>query len=1077
MEIDRRFPPFAATMRSAFLSLTLILLAIIEADAWPQKAAADDSPNPAVARARRLFEIADSNDAEARSKLTQALSDESWYVRGQAALALARTGDKSLAQILVPLLKDKSWFVRSAALEAIGTLGSPTTDRTQPSAASADAYFRARAAATAGALGDSGDVDQLIKSLADSDSLVRRAAAGALGQLKAPSAVDSLIAALKDDDESVRKSAAAALGRIADRRAAVAVQAAAKDAGIEQWEYAAALYRLGNRDHLESITAALASEYADIRQGALKELLEFADERSLPALLPLARSGAAKDSASIRFALAGGLVRFNSDNARTALINMLNDAEPAVRAASVTSLSQISKGKSEFSERALAAIVLVLRNETSPFVLAAINDAFSSFDRTRVTDVLLDSRTADGKLSPNIVRALTAAGVTTDTQASQLVTGDIAERIQAANRLARLGDIKAVVPLIDALTSAKELELKVKAAEALGELRDRRAVDALVAATTAPQPELRTAATMSLGLIGDHVAAEALFVAARDEQPAVRDAAIRSLSALGISLDKVSPDLSSSSWQVRAAAVATLARLGDRNAVPLIVSALRDSDSRVRTEAARTLGQFNDPTATDALIGTLSDQSGDVRVEAAFALGRLKNSRALVPLASLLNDRDPRVSLAAAESLGRMGDPRATRVLLDSLASADWRVRSRATQVLARVASEGSLDQAVGPLARALTDNDPVVRYYAAEALAGIGVKSVPSLIDILRANREADRDRAARVLWRIGGPAVDPLLAVLQERGSTAEMRAAAAHTLGLIGDARATKGLASLLKDDRYFVRHEAAIALGHVGAPVLELLLEMANSSTPSTREAAIEALGSSSSTRALDRVIEALSDQNANVRAAAVRALGESASERAAAPLMGVLRDETSTFRQQAAASLARLGTVAMPSLIRALKDPKPSVRQLVAQSLGEIGSKDAVQSLIELITTDQSGARPEAIEALGKIGDPAAIAPILSVLRSGSVAVRKRAVAALAKFRDPRALDAMTAALADQNEEVRQSAASGLGEIGNEHSIAQLERLADKDTSSDVRAAAAQAIERIRQEKARVKPDGLKLSRP
>ena len=106
-------------MRSAFLSLTLILLAIIEADARPQKAAADDSANPAVTRARRLFEIADSNNAEARSQITQALSDESWYVRGQAALALARTGDKSLAQLLAPLLKDESWFVRSAALEAI----------------------------------------------------------------------------------------------------------------------------------------------------------------------------------------------------------------------------------------------------------------------------------------------------------------------------------------------------------------------------------------------------------------------------------------------------------------------------------------------------------------------------------------------------------------------------------------------------------------------------------------------------------------------------------------------------------------------------------------------------------------------------------------------------------------------------------------------------------------------------------------------------------------------------------------------------------------------------------------------
>src|SRR6185295_5429030 len=107
---------------------------------------------------------------------------------------------------------------------------------------------------------DSGSVDQLIKSLADSDSSVRRAAAGALGQLKAGSAVDALIAALRDEDESVRKSAATALARIGDRRAAVAVRTAAKESGSDEWEYSAALYRLGNRDHLQLITAALASE-------------------------------------------------------------------------------------------------------------------------------------------------------------------------------------------------------------------------------------------------------------------------------------------------------------------------------------------------------------------------------------------------------------------------------------------------------------------------------------------------------------------------------------------------------------------------------------------------------------------------------------------------------------------------------------------------------------------------------------------------------------------------------------------------------------------------------------------------
>ena len=130
-----------------------------------------------------------------------------------------------------------------------------------------------------------------------------------------------------------------------------------------------------------------------------------------------------------------------------------------------------------------------------------------------------------------------------------------------------------------------------------------------------------------------------------------------------------------------------------------------------------------------------------------------------------------------------------------------------------------------------------------------------------------------------------------------------------------------------------------------------------------------------------------------------------------------------------------------------------------------------------MTTDQSGARAEAVEALGKIADPAAIAPILSILRTASVAVRKRAIGALARFRDPRAIDALTEALLDQNEEVRQSAAAGLGEVGDERSIEKLERLADKDSSADVRAAAARAIERIRQEqRPRTKTEQQKLSR-
>jgi HEAT repeat protein len=1025
------------------------------------------------ARAQQVIALVGSPDPNATARLNQALADDHWYVRGVAAGVLARRPDKSEAARLLPLIRDPNWFVRDEAVAALRALAGPVDSGDIIALlTSADAYARARAASTLGSLNNTAATVQLIKLLADNEEVVRRSAARALGEIKASTAVPALMELLKDEDSAVRKASAIALGRIGDARATAAIREAQKNAREEDWEYAAALYRLGDREQLERVAVGLASEYADARLGTVQTLMEFADTRSLPALLRLAKplktaqqdpSASEKPEAfQIRLLLARGLAAFDSEQARVGLLALLEDAEPEVRASSSQSLAKSIRAfpNADASTRSLAGLVGALKKEDSPLAVDAMISSLSAFDRIAAADALLEAR-GDGKANANIARALGAVDVTTDSQLASLTAGSLSDRKRAVDTLARLGDPKAVTPLIETLATSKEPQLKVTIAEALGRLRDRRAVDSLIAASRAREREVKVAAITSLGSIGDHTAAEPLFVSARDEDRQVRDAAIRSLAALGISVDRVAADLSAPNWQIRAAALTTLARLGDATAVPLAISSLKDSDARVRSEAARTVGVLGDPRALNPLIASLGDPAAEVRVEATFALGNLKDPRSIGPLTGLLNDRDSQVSLAAAEALARMREPKATRVLIGSLSAEDSRVRSRAAQVLARVSAEGPLDEGVRPLAQALRDRDPVVRYHVADALIAQGSVAVPSVIEVLRSPREADRERAARVLWRIGSPSVDSLIVVLQEKGTTPEMRASAAYALGVIGDKRAIKSLTSLLRDERYFVRLQAARALSQMGDAALDQLLEMSNSSTPSTREAAVEALGSGGSSRALDRVIDALSDSNSNVRAAAVRALGESASERGVAPLLTLMRDESSTLRAQASVSLARLGPVALPKLVAALRDSKPSVRQLAAEALGEIGSREAVAPLVELIETDTSGARLEAITALGKIGDPAAIDPILSLHRSGSVAVRRKTIPALARFRDKRAVEVLTAALADQNEEVRQSAAAGLGEVGDQGAVSQLERLADKDPSQDVRAAAAQAIQRIR----------------
>jgi len=375
-----------------------------------------------------------------------------------------------------------------------------------------------------------------------------------------------------------------------------------------------------------------------------------------------------------------------------------------------------------------------------------------------------------------------------------------------------------------------------------------------------------------------------------------------------------------------------------------------------------------------------------------------------------------------------------------------------------------------------------VVRYYAAEALVTVGSPAVPQLVALFSGGTFTERERAARVLARIGHPAVGALSTVAQDKASSPELKAASAHVLGLIGDAQAVPALLSLLSEERYFVREQASFALGRIGQPAIEKLIDMSGSGVPATRQAAVAGLGVACGevarqarlaqdqspnsaeppevARAIGTLLNSMKDSSVAVRTAAVHALGDTGSPRAIEPLIGLLKDESSTLRGEASVALGNLHAVAVPALISALSSDKPSTRKLAAQALGETGSKEAVPALIRLVTTDLSGARGEAIEALGKLGDTSAVDAILSAMTTGSAGVKRKSISALVLLHDPRIQDALIRALADKDSESRQAAADGLGDIGDERAVASLEKVADNDADPEVRKAAVSAIERL-----------------
>jgi HEAT repeat protein len=106
-----------------------------------------------------------------------------------------------------------------------------------------------------------------------------------------------------------------------------------------------------------------------------------------------------------------------------------------------------------------------------------------------------------------------------------------------------------------------------------------------------------------------------------------------------------------------------LGRTHDREAMPLLVDALKDPDDKTRIYALWSLGTLGDPRAREALEAALTDPDPGLRKTAAFALGELGDRAAVPALTRSLDDAVADVRWNAALSLARLGSPAGLPVL------------------------------------------------------------------------------------------------------------------------------------------------------------------------------------------------------------------------------------------------------------------------------------------------------------------------------------------------------------------------------------------------------------------------------
>ena len=251
----------------------------------------------------------------------------------------------------------------------------------------------------------------------------------------------------------------------------------------------------------------------------------------------------------------------------------------------------------------------------------------------------------------------------------------------------------------------------VAAVSALAKLHDHRAVDRLMPGLEHREAVLRQGVAIALGELGDVRAVKPLMHVVEADQDAT----------------------------VGAAAAKSLGRLGDKQAINVLVKALGVSDPDMRVSAAKALARLGETQWQDWVKGTEYDFSQlaeskerraveplaeavknvkwNVRSAALEGLGRLGDREAILPLISMVNDEDQRVRLAAIGWLVKLGDRRAIETLVQSMRHKDPDTRIAAVRAM----GEWGERRTILELRKHMEDDDDRVCHAVVETLTRLG--------------------------------------------------------------------------------------------------------------------------------------------------------------------------------------------------------------------------------------------------------------------------------------------------------------------------------------------------------------------
>lgn len=177
-----------------------------------------------------------------------------------------------------------------------------------------------------------------------------------------------------------------------------------------------------------------------------------------------------------------------------------------------------------------------------------------------------------------------------------------------------------------------------------------------------------------------------------------------------------------------------------------------------------------------------------------------------------------------------------------------------------------------------------------------------------------------------------------------------------------------------------------------------------------------------------------------------------------------------LRQYLAFSLGELGSRAfVPALVEGLGDEATQTRIYTLMALGKIADPSAAPEIARLLTDDDSGVRMTAAYVLGALGNPVSLHDLRVALNDSDVGVRWNAAMALARMDDRSGADLLlqltdrtyladfTEISEEEKNNIIVNAVRCLGLLQLERARDRIVQLSENDSSVAVRSAALEAL--------------------